>query len=221
MVGSLLLVMLAVEGATLLSLRSLLSVHVFVGIALIAPVALKLASAGYRFVRYYTHDPAYVRAGPPATILRVLAPLVIAATVILLASGVALVALGHRNDAVLGLHKASFVVWLVLTSIHVLGHLRSLPRLLRGHAGATASPSTMPRRRTPMTAVLLVVGVLGVGIVAGALSLPAARGFQREHRGSRHDRDVRLPGVQAPAVSRSYGPLRAGDPPWRGRVGQA
>ena len=46
-----LIVLLAVEGATLLSLRSLLPVHVFVGMLLIPPVALKLASTGYRFLR--------------------------------------------------------------------------------------------------------------------------------------------------------------------------
>jgi hypothetical protein len=48
-----LLVLLAAEGATLLALRPLLSLHVFLGMLLIPPVALKLASIGYRFGRYY------------------------------------------------------------------------------------------------------------------------------------------------------------------------
>ena len=48
-----LLVLLAVEGVTILFLRPLLSVHIFVGMLLIPPVALKLGSTGYRFVRYY------------------------------------------------------------------------------------------------------------------------------------------------------------------------
>ena len=45
-VGMLLVIVLAVEGATLLNLRSLLTVHAFVGMLLIPIVALKLASTG-------------------------------------------------------------------------------------------------------------------------------------------------------------------------------
>ena len=37
----------------------------FLGVLLIGPVALKLASTGYRFVRYYTSEPRYRRKGPP------------------------------------------------------------------------------------------------------------------------------------------------------------
>ena len=48
--GLVLLVLLPVEGVTLLSLRSLLTVHMLVGVALIPPIALKLASTGYRFM---------------------------------------------------------------------------------------------------------------------------------------------------------------------------
>jgi hypothetical protein len=52
--GVVLLILLSVEGVTLVDLRRLLSVHVFVGLLLILPIALKLASTGYRLVRYYT-----------------------------------------------------------------------------------------------------------------------------------------------------------------------
>ena len=51
--GAVLLVLLAAEGATLIAIRPLLSVHIFLGVLLIPPVALKLASTGYRFARYY------------------------------------------------------------------------------------------------------------------------------------------------------------------------
>ena len=66
LVGLVLLVLLAVEGATITSIQQLLSVHVFVGMLLLGPVALKLAATGYRFARYYTGGPEYVREGPPA-----------------------------------------------------------------------------------------------------------------------------------------------------------
>ena len=60
-----LVLLLAVEGVTILAIRPLLSWHVFVGMLLIPPVALKLASTGYRMLRYYGRSPAYVRRGPP------------------------------------------------------------------------------------------------------------------------------------------------------------
>jgi hypothetical protein len=42
----------------------LLWLHMFLGLLLIRPVALKLASTGYRFVRYYTANPRYHPKGP-------------------------------------------------------------------------------------------------------------------------------------------------------------
>ena len=43
----------------------LVSAHMFIGMVLIPPVLLKLASTGYRFVRYYTGSQAYRAKGPP------------------------------------------------------------------------------------------------------------------------------------------------------------
>ena len=54
-----LIVLLAAEGVTILSIRHLLSVHLFLGFLLIPPVLLKLASTGYRFLRYYTGSRRY------------------------------------------------------------------------------------------------------------------------------------------------------------------
>jgi hypothetical protein len=46
-----LLALLAVETVTTLSLSSYLAVHIFLGLLLLAPVGLKLASVGWRFAR--------------------------------------------------------------------------------------------------------------------------------------------------------------------------
>jgi hypothetical protein len=111
--GLVLLVLLAVEGVTILSIRQLLSVHVFVGLLLIPPVALKLGVTGYRFLRYYARAAEYVRKGPPLLLMRMLvAPGLIAATLVVFGTGVALLAVGPGGGIVLGLHKASFFVWL-------------------------------------------------------------------------------------------------------------
>ena len=79
--AAVLLVLLAAEGVTLLAIRPLVSAHVFIGMLLLPPVALKLASTGHRFVRYYTGHGAYRADGPPHPLLRLLGPVVVLATV--------------------------------------------------------------------------------------------------------------------------------------------
>jgi hypothetical protein len=64
-VGTILIVLLAVEGATLLNLRSLLTVHAFVGMLLIPVVALKLGSTGWRMLRYYRRRESTSGEGRP------------------------------------------------------------------------------------------------------------------------------------------------------------
>ncbi|HZR94553.1 MAG TPA: hypothetical protein VFA56_02595 [Gaiellaceae bacterium] len=103
----LLILLLAVEGATLLNLRALLSVHAFVGVLLVPIVALKLASVGWRMARYYLGGAEYVEAGPPHVAMRVLVgPIVVASTVVLFGTGIALLALNQTQGILVGLHKA-------------------------------------------------------------------------------------------------------------------
>jgi len=128
--GAVLFLLLFAEGVTILFIRPLLSAHVFIGMLLIPPVALKLGSTGWRFYRYYTGRSEYLAKGPPLLPLRLLAPLVVASTVAVFGTGVALLALGPSGRGlVLGLHKASFVVWLAATGIHVLAYVGRVPRL--------------------------------------------------------------------------------------------
>src|SRR6059058_4649790 len=134
--------LLAVEGITLLFLHQLLSVHMFVGLALIGPLALKLASTGYRFARYYTRSAAYRLKGPPALPLRMLAPVLVAATVLVLASGVALLLVGPRSDTLLLVHKASFIGWSAVFAVHFLAYL---PRALRTVVPREAVPGAAGR----------------------------------------------------------------------------
>src|ERR1700679_2096414 len=89
MTGLVLIIVTAAIGVTIVWIGQLMWLHLFLGLAGIGPVALKRARTGYRFVRYYTHDPAYRRKGPPVPVLRVLAPVVVFLTVVLLATGVA------------------------------------------------------------------------------------------------------------------------------------
>ena len=155
----LLLVLLAAEGATVLAIRPLVTVHVFLGMLLIPPVGLKIATTGYRFVRYYTGDRRYRLDGPPHPLLRLLGPIVVLSTTMLFATGVLLIALGPHRGGVLGLHKASFVVWLVAMGAHVLGHVLRVPRLVAADW----------RRDDPLPGAWLRRWVLAGSIVAGLI----------------------------------------------------
>ena len=129
--GALLIVLLAVIGFTIPQLRHFMSVHLFVGMLLIGPVLLKMASTGYRFVRYYTRNPEYRRKGPPELILRLIGPVIVLSTVVVFVTGIALLIVGPRHrDPWLMLHKVSFIVWVVFMSLHVLGHLPAVARAL-------------------------------------------------------------------------------------------
>jgi hypothetical protein len=127
-----LLAMLAAEGVTILAVRPLLTMHELIGVALIPPVVVKLGAAGYRFLRYYQRRPEYVRKGPPHSFMRFLvAPVLIASTIGVLATGVVILALHQHQGIVVGLHKASFVIWFGAAGIHVLVYARRIPALLR------------------------------------------------------------------------------------------
>ncbi len=166
-VAAILILLLAVEGATLLNLTSLLTVHAFVGMLLIPVVVLKLASTGWRMLRYYRHAEEYMHRGPPQVVLRLLvSPVLILSTLVLFATGVVLLIRSETRGTMVGLHKASFFVWLGAAGIHVLVHALELPRALR--------------RRLP--GLSMRVAIVAVTLVAGALlaveTLPGADRLQ-------------------------------------------
>src|SRR5579863_1777311 len=88
--GVILLVLFAVLGITIIRIGQLLWLHLFLGVLLVGPVALKLASTGYRFTRYYAATPAYRRKGPPHPLMRMLGPLVILTTLAVFFTGLLL-----------------------------------------------------------------------------------------------------------------------------------
>jgi hypothetical protein len=174
--GVALLVLLAVIGLTLLQLRQLLSVHMFVGMLLIGPVALKLGGTGYRFARYYARSPAYRHEGPPAAPLRAIAPIIVLSTIVVLVTGVALLFAGPSSrDTLLPIHKDSFIVWVVFTGLHVLAYLPRIPEALRADYGRSAQLSSDVTGHTGR--VLALAGALIAGVVLAVLVLPEFGGW--------------------------------------------
>jgi hypothetical protein len=171
MTGAVLLVLIVAELVTTASLRTLLSVHVIVGVLLAGPLVAKLGSTGYRFLRYYTRSPAYVRRGPPYLALRVLAPLLVVTTLVLLGSGIGLVVVGPGQESLmLRLHALSTLIWLPLLAIHAVAYSPRVPRLVADDW------STLPAVPSPGRGIRLGVnlGALLGGGIAAMLLLPAA-----------------------------------------------
>jgi hypothetical protein len=171
--------LLIAEGVTILLIGDLLSAHMFIGMALIPPVLLKLGSTGYRFARYYTGARVYREKGPPPLLLRALAPLLVLTTLIVFATGVVLLVSGHRSDLVFNLHKVGFIVWCGCFGVHFLAHLPETARTLR--MGWTRSG----RRRVPGAELRLglLIASLGGGLALALAVLSLITGWHGErHR---------------------------------------
>ncbi|MGN6276514.1 MAG: hypothetical protein ACTHNP_11400 [Solirubrobacterales bacterium] len=173
-VAAVLTFLLLAEGVTLLRLGPLLVPHMFIGLVLVPLVLLKLASTGYRFVRYYAHTPAYREKGPPLLPLRLMAPVLVAATLGVFVTGVVLLVLGHKSDTLLLLHKVSFILWGVVFGTHFLAYL---PRMLRS---LRADWSARRRRAIGGAGVraTLVASALGAGVALALALLPTIDSWQ-------------------------------------------
>lgn len=181
-VGLILIVLSAAEILTLLvGLGMTLHLHVILGLALLPPIAVKLASTGWRFVRYYTRNDAYLVKGAPELVMRLLAPLLVVSTVVLFGSGVAMGVLhGHALQIARRLHGPSAVVWMIVLGIHVLVYT---PRALRAVAGDVTATS---RRRVAGAKLrtYVVAAALVCGAVVGLATLPVQH--QWLHLSSHH-----------------------------------
>jgi hypothetical protein len=162
-----LLVLLAAEGATVPFVKQQVTLHVFLGLLLIPPVLLKLATTAWRFACYYRGAVEYVTKGPPHAFMRLLvAPFVVVSTVGLFGSGVLLVLMHPQGGIILGLHKASFFVWFVAMSVHVLGYVLKVLGLAHADVGR-ALPGSRVRQ-------FVVAGAIVAGLIVAIAGLPAA-----------------------------------------------
>ncbi|MDA8080811.1 MAG: hypothetical protein M0Z96_04255 [Actinomycetota bacterium] len=167
--GLLIFVLLAIEGVTIPFIGPLFTVHAFIGWVLLPPILLKMASTSYRFVMYYIGNPRYSKAGPPKPLLRILAPLIVVSTTLLMWSGIEMVLTGPGSPNVRlwsVIHKGSFIIWFGLMTIHVLAYFMkagslALPELNRRPGAHSVRISGRTAR------IVLVSGSLIIGLLLG------------------------------------------------------
>jgi hypothetical protein len=168
-----LVVLLVLEGLTIVQMGGLLSAHMFIGLVLIPPVLLKLGSTGYRMLSYYAGSRPYREQGPPLLPLRLMAPVLVASTIAVLASGVLLLAAGHKSDAALTVHKLSFIVFGVVLAVHFLAYVPRVARSVRADWGAARRHAVAGAGARAM----LVAAALGGGVALALALLPTIHAY--------------------------------------------
>lgn len=186
--GLLLLVLFAAEGITVLSVNSMMTWHVVVGALIVPPLLLKIGSTGWRMISYYARRAAYVRSGPPPMLLRLLGPLVVITSVVLLGSGVVLILIGQSRsrDALLTfagfrvdwifIHQVSFFAWFAVMALHVIG--RFVPALQ-----IASDRMRRPRAVPGITSRLIAVAAAAaLGVVLAFVLVSAEGSWQADLR---------------------------------------
>lgn len=171
-VGALLFLFVVAITGTTLSLPRFLSAHYLVGLLMLPPVVLKFGTTGYRFARYYRGDAAYRLAGPPALLERLLvAPVLVASTVAVFATGIELWLFGLRFGSYwTTAHTLSALAFIFAIGGHLVAHLRH-------SAEAVLAETTAPRSRPATTRRLLILGTLLFGVVLAGASILYATPF--------------------------------------------
>jgi hypothetical protein len=163
--GVVLVVLLAAELVTGLRFRQLLPAHAVIGFVLLPPVLLKLASVGYRFARYYTGDARYRAAGPPRLAMRLLGPVIVLLTVVVLGTGIELWLFGYRFGFIwVPVHHFSAYLWFLTMAVHVVNYLKRAPEL--------AAADWRDHLRGAFTRRSLVAGSLVAGAALAIAMLP-------------------------------------------------
>ena len=175
--GLLLLVLLFLEGMTLPVINRFVAAHIFFGLLLIPPLALKLGTTGYRFVMYYGGNHRYRAAGPPGPILRVAAPFLILTTIMLFGSGIELMVVGPQNAGLWRrVHIVSFLLWFWIMALHVLGHTWRAFSLGAGDVAPRLSAAWMRVQTVPDGRFLrrsLVLMAILAGVILAVWALPS------------------------------------------------
>jgi membrane protein DedA with SNARE-associated domain len=196
MLGAVLLVLLAIEGLSILRITSLLTLHVVIGMVLVPVIILKLGTTSWRFVRYYLGSPAYRRKGPPPPLLRLLGPFVVVSSIAVIGSGIALLVVPtNLRTGLLLLHKVTFVLWFAAMVVHVLGHLLDVTHI----APRDFYRRTRGQIRHAGLRQWAIVSAVCIGILLGVVMAPKAGPWLSQYLSAHkpvHAHAISTPGIR-------------------------
>ena len=114
--------------------------------------------------------------------MRMLGPLLVASTVTLFGSGVALIAVGHGGGLLRTVHRLSFVAWIVLMVVHVVAYRKRMLPIgtsdWRRNAGLVVAGASA--RRAALGAALLA------GVIVALATYSAQQDWLSHRRDSRN-----------------------------------
>ena len=160
--GLLLIPLLGLVALTGVAFGDFWRAHLIVGLALIPVLGLKLLTTTYRAVRYYTGSRRYRAAGPPDWPMRILAPLLIVATVVAMVSGIVMWAANNQDRPWSTIHTDSVVIMGGLVGLHALVYLPRAAYVVWCDIRARGRAAVAGRLRA-----VVVVAVLCGGVVLG------------------------------------------------------
>jgi hypothetical protein len=160
MSASFVLPLFLIEVATVvLGVKSVITLHVAVGLLLLGPVLLKLASVTYRMVSYHRGVNEYRQRGKPAVAPRLLGGALAVLVVLLLASGLVLI-LGPNaaHGAARAIHIVTAYLVVLLLIVHIASHFRTAARLASADIRRRAAPAPGARSRWLALLASLAIG---------------------------------------------------------------
>ncbi len=173
MLGVVLFLGLAVEGVTIVFIGQTIAIHVVLGMILLPIILYKILIATYRFSMYYLGARDFKRAGPPELLLRIVAPLLVVTTLLVIATGIILVYTRPGTSSAsywLVIHRDTFIAWFVFCALHVLAYVR--------RAMGTGSEDLRHSRYHWLLGrsgrLVSIAIALGMGVVLAVAVLPAA-----------------------------------------------
>jgi len=166
--GLLLLPGLAVVAISGLVFGNFWQLHYVAGLSLIPLLLVKLGSTTYRALSYYARRAVYRTAGAPEWVGRLLAPALIASTIIAMATGIWMWSQHSEAQPWAKLHVLSVLAMGACVGLHLL--LRT-PLSLQAVArdGVATLRHNGPRIRIALVGTALAIGLV-VGLAGGARS---------------------------------------------------
>lgn len=192
-------------------------VHFFVGFMLMPLIALKLASTGYRFLRYYSGNPDYHDAGPPRAVPRLIAPALIASAIILVASGVEM--WSYQNQFRLpwtAIHNVAAFTFVSVVTLHIVLHVREAHRHAAADLAGIPPPASM--QTGPPPGAMTRRALLGGGVVFGAALGMGASSWPLPALGWLEPLKTGRGALDFPVMNYEGGPQKVDTSIWRLRV---